>query len=258
VSIRVIITAAGKRGSWQWGDHLGRPKHFVQVPPGGETLMQRTVRIVRGLGITDIVVVAPEVDPPGATYEIEGVSVYRKAVANKAKDVHYKQADRYLPRSLWNTEGRTLFVPGDFYFCRATLEGMIKYDPDTWVFYARIKPTKWPAGNSLAARRTRMVLGFGFPPREHDLVMEGIEGITALQRDPQSPIDRSLGLDIYRFMAGQTPEQIARTGGALGRGIWKNYPPHLWQPPVESADVDFDLPETYGAFMLHYQPDLHD
>jgi hypothetical protein len=220
--------------------------------------MQRTVRIVRELGITDIVLVAPEIDPPGATYEIEGVRLYRKAVADKEKDNYYRQADRYLPRSLWNTEGRTLFLPGDFYFCRATLEGMINYDPDTWVFYARIERTTWPAGNRLATARTRMILGFGFPAHEHDLVIKNIEDITALQRNPNSPIDRSLGLDIYRFMAGQAPEEIARTGGASGKGIWKDHPPHLWQPPAGSADVDFDLPKTYGAFMLHYQPDLHD
>jgi hypothetical protein len=256
-STKLIISAAGSRGRRHWNNHLGRPKHFIQMPPGGETLLRRTVRIARELGVKDILIVASESDPPGWSYETEGATVYRKPMPEKERDVHYRQADRYLPRSLWNTEGRTLFVPGDFYFCHDTLKAMLEYDPDTWVFYARIAGTTWPKDSDLAMERTRMILGFGFPAKEHDLVMKSIEEITAMQRDPMNPIRRSLGLDIYRYMAGQTPEEVARTGGESGTGIWKNYPPHLWQPPAGSADVDFDNPETYGGFMLHYQPDLH-
>jgi hypothetical protein len=227
------------------------------MPPGGETLLRRTVRMAREFGITDVVLVAPEIDPPGISYETEGATIFRKVMPDKEKEVHYRQADRYLPKSLWNTAGRTLFLPGDFYFCRSTLEAMIKYDPDTWVFYARVTNTTWPEGDPRAMERTRMILGFGFPAHEHELVMTSIEELTAMQRDDANPIRRSLGLDIYRYMAGQTPEEVARTGGEAGTGIWKNYPPHLWQPPAHTADVDFDNPETYGGFMLHYQPELH-
>lgn len=255
---RVIISAAGSRGRERWNNHLDRPKHFVQVPPGGESLMHRTVRLVREFGVTDVVLVAPEQDPPGWSYEIEGATIFRKPMPEKEKQVFYRQADRYLPRSLWNTEGRTLFLPGDFYFCQSTLKSMLEYDPGTWVFYARLHTTSWPHEHELGMSRTRMILGFGFPAYEHEFVMKSIEDLTAMQRDEASPIQRSLGLDIYRFMAGQTPEEVARTGGATGKGIWKDYPPHLWQPPITSADVDFDLPETYGGFMLHYQPHLHD
>lgn len=258
IGTRLIVTAAGgSRGQRHWKNHLGRPKHFVQMPPGGETLLHRTVRMARELGVSDIVLVAPENDPPGWSYEVEGATVFRKIMPERQKDVHYRHADRYLPRSLWNTAGRTLFVPGDYYFCRDTFKGMLEYDPGTWVFYARIQTTKWPRGNELAMKRTRMILGFGFPQNEHDLMMQKIEEITAMQRDPDHPIRRSLGLDIYRYMAGQTPEEVARLGRESGDGIWQDYPPHLWQPPEDSADIDFDKPETYGDFMLHYQPKLH-
>lgn len=255
---RLIITAAGARGLRHWKDHLGRPKHFVQMPPGGETLLQRTVRLARKAGLSDIVIVAPETDPPGWCYEVEGAQTFRKIMPKKEKGVHYRQADRYLPRSLWNTQGRTFFVPGDYYFCTSTFSAMIAYDPGTWVFYARINNTKWPAKSELAMSRTRMILGFSFPPAEHDFVMQKIEELTDMQRDPDHAIRRSLGLDLYRYMAGQTPEDVARTGGSYGKGTWEDYPPHLWQPADSSADVDFDNPETYGSFMLHYRPDLHD
>lgn len=255
---RLIITAAGARGRRRWNDHLGRPKHFIQIPPGGETLLHRTTRLARECGVSDIVLTAPEADPPGWSYETAGATLYRKEMPRKDQHVHYRQADRYLPRSLWNTQGRTLFVPGDYYFCHDTLKGMIDYDPATWVFYARIHNTTWPEGGEYAMARTRMILGFGFPANEHELVMKNIEELTAMQRDPAHPIRRSLGLDLYRYMAGQSPEEVAKTGGDSGAGKWQDYPPHLWQPPNSSADVDFDKPETYGGFMLNYRPDLHD
>jgi hypothetical protein len=145
MSTRVIISAAGSRGVLRWNNHLGRPKHLIQIPPGGETLLRRTTRIVRELGVDDVVIAAPVKDPKGHTYETEGARIFRKEMPKREKKVFYKQADRYLPRELWNTEGRTLFLPGDFYFTRKSLEGIIDYDPGTWVFYARVRTTTWPA-----------------------------------------------------------------------------------------------------------------
>jgi MobA-like NTP transferase domain len=254
--LRVIISAAGSARRWR--GHLGRPKHLIQIPPGGETMLRRTVRIVRDFGADDVVITAPMNDPPGLTYETEGARLFRKPnVQPRDRDNHYRQADRFLPRELWNTEGRTLILAGDFFYCRKTLKNIVAYDPGTWVLYGRIHNTKWPPDDPNGMTRTRMVLGFGFPPQEHDLVMDGIEKLTAMQRDPDSPVKRSVGLDLYRYLCGQTPEELGRTGGPSGKGRWENVPPHLWQPPKRSVDMDFDNPETYGGFMLHYKPDLH-
>lgn len=230
------------------------------MPPGGETLLQRTVRMLREFGVKDVLIVGPETEPEGLPeglgYEVDGAEIYRKPSPATEKDIHYRHADRYMPREIWNTEGRTLFLPGDMYFARQTLADMVAYDPDTWVMYLRLKTTKWPRGHSLALRRTRMVLGFGFPAHEHDLIADGIDTLTAMQRDPDNPVDRSLGLDIYRFLLGQSPEQLSRAGSS-DRALWQAVEPHAWQPPIESPDIDFDTPETYGAFMMHYVPDLH-
>lgn len=256
MSTRVIISAAGPRGIQRWNNHLGRPKHLIRIPPGGETLLRRTTRIVRELGIDDVVIVAPAKDPKGHTYETEGARIFRKKLPKRDHKVFYKQADRFLPRELWNTKGRTLFLPGDFYFTRNTLEGIVSYDPGTWVFFARVRTTTWPPDYSEPMARTRMILGFGFPAHEHELVMNSIEELTAMQRDPKNPVERSLGLDLYRHMCGQPVEMLAKTSVKDGAS-WEDVPPHLWQPPVNSADIDFDLPETYRDFMMHYQPELH-
>lgn len=79
MTIRAIITAGGNpRGQRYWKNHLGRPKHLIQMPPGGETLLQRSVRLLRENGVEDVLIVAPEFDPPGLPgglgYEIEGPS----------------------------------------------------------------------------------------------------------------------------------------------------------------------------------------
>jgi hypothetical protein len=97
-----------------------------------------------------------------------------------------------------------------------------------------------------------MIMGLGFPAHEHDLIMQSIEGLTAMQRDPQNPVNRSLGLDLYRYMCGQTAEQIAQTGRESSSGIWEDIPPHLWEPPEDAPDVDFDKAETYEQFMKHF------
>ena len=262
MTIRAIITAGGNpRGQRYWKNHLGRPKHLVQMPPGGETLLQRTVRLLRENGVEDVLIVGPEFDPPGLPgglgYEIEGARIYRKPNPPVERQIHFRHADRYMPREIWNTEGRTLFLPGDMYFARQTLIDMLAYDPDTWVMYMRLKSTRWPRRHKLGLKRTRMVLGFGFPPHEHELIANAIETLTAMQRDPDNPVDRSLGLDIYRFLQGQTPEQLSRAG-STDPALWTAVEPHAWEPPLESPDIDFDTPETYGAFMMHYVPALHD
>jgi hypothetical protein len=259
---RAIITAGGNpRGQRYWKNHLGRPKHLIQLPPGGETLLQRTVRLVRANGIEDVIIVGPESDPEGLpeglSYEVEGARIYRKPNPPLEGQIHHRHADRYMPREIWSTEGRTLFLPGDMYFASQTLAGMLAYDPGTWVMYMRLKRTQWPRGHRLALKRTRMVLGFSFPPQEHELIANGIETLTAMQRDPENPVDRSLGLDIYRFLCGQTPEQLSRAG-SKNRELWRPVSPHAWQPPASSPDIDFDTPVTYGSFMTHYVPALHD
>lgn len=254
--LRVILSAAG--GASRWKNHLGRPKHLIEMPPGsGETMLRRTTRILRELGADEVIITAPAVDPPGVTYETEGATLYRKTdLQPRDRDNHYRQADRFLPRALWNTKGRTLILAGDMYFCRATMEGLVGYDPNTWVLYGRITPTLWPKGHPDAFTRTRMVLGLGFPAHEHDLIMDGIEKLSAMQRDPNSPVKRSVGLDLYRYLCGQTEEQLGRTMKQEG-AIWEDVKPHLWQPPKESPDMDFDKPEGYRDFMMHYQHALH-
>ena len=257
MTTRVIITAGGNpRGQRYWKNYLNRPKHLIQIPPDGETILQRTVTLARQNGIEDVVVVGPEHDPPnlpdGLSYKIEGARLFRKPSPAREGAIFHRQADRFLPRELWNTEGRTLILPGDMYYCSATMEGLIGYDPNTWVLYGRITPTRWPKDHPEAFNRTRMVLGLGFPAHEHDLIMDGIEKLSAMQRDPNSPVKRSVGLDLYRYLCGQTEEQLGRTSKEAG-AIWEDAKPHLWQPPKDSPDMDFDNPEAYHDFMTHYQ-----
>lgn len=255
--LRVILSAAG--GATRWGNHLGRPKHLIEMPPGsGETMLARTTRLLRKYGADEVIITAPAVDPEGCTYETKGATLFRKQdLHNRDRDNHYRQADRFLPRSLWNTQGRTLMLAGDMYFCRKTIKSIIAYDPGTWVLYGRIKPTTWPAGHPDAFVRTRMVLGMGFPAHEHDKMMDAIEKLSAMQRDPDSPVSRSVGLDLYRYLCGQTEEQLGKTMVKEG-AIWENVKPHLWQPRRKSPDMDFDLPSSYRDFMMHYRRDLHD
>lgn len=222
-STRVVITAAGE--ARRWANHMGVPKHLAPVPaPGGgtESLLRRMVRQARDLGVGDVVIVCP---PDDARYETQGARLFPRAINKR-----WRQADRFMTTALWNKTGRTLYLPGDLYASDAAMRRMIAEPLRDWIWYMRLTRDMF-----FGKQRSRAVFGFGFWPEHHDFLLMTIKYLNALETNPESPVRRSLGSDIYRAMAHETPKQLARTKGDKA---FRDHPPHLVRISDESTDID--------------------
>lgn len=221
--LRVVITAAGE--ARRWANHMGVPKHLAPVPApdgGNETLLRRMVRQARELGVGDVVIVCP---PEDTRYETEGARLFPRAINKR-----WRQADRFMTTELWNKEGRTLYLPGDLYASDAAMQRMIHEPLRDWIWYMRLVRDMF-----FGVQRSRAVFGFGFWPEHHDFLLMTIKYLNALETNPESPVRRSLGSDIYRAMAHESPKQLART---KGNKAFRDHPPHLVTIEDETTDIN--------------------
>lgn len=223
--MRAVITAAGH--SSRWNDYKGVRKHLVEVD--GERLLDRLVRQMHKRG-AEVVISARDGDEG---YEVEGA----QTVYKRPDDV--LQVDRFLPDTLWNTEGRTVFLFGDIYFTDALIDRIVNDDRRDWVFITRLRRYLWRGWE-----RNRSVFGLSFYPEHHEYLRESIDELIRLHRG--GVIGRSIGLDLYRLMAGEPLGVIKKVKGN------KNFPIHsdhvLMQNTVDES-TDFDWPEDYDKFM---------
>jgi hypothetical protein len=228
---KVIITAAGE--SRRWKNHLGVPKHLVPVPGprGSETLLARQVRQARELGVEDVVIVCP---PNDDRYITEGASLYPRLI-----DPQWHDADRFMTTELWNKDGRTLYTPGDMYASDDAMRTMVCDETRTWVWYLRLHRFV-----AFGLERSRAIFGFGFWPEHHDFFLMTVKYVTALQNDKESLVKRSLGIDLYRAMAGEPPEEF---GHRKGQRFFREYPPH--SVLINDITTDLDRPQHHEILL---------
>ena len=109
----VIITAAGENA--RWSNHLNTPKHLVPIDPSGQTLIGRTVEMLKSADVRNIFV----------------VTQHDKIIESVAKDVGIIRlanskslADSILSsRKMW-TEKTTILL-GDVFFSRQCLNTIL-------------------------------------------------------------------------------------------------------------------------------------
>lgn len=221
---------------------MGGPKHFAPVPgPGGatETLLRRQVRQLRELGVGDVVIVSP---PGDSRYETEGARLHPRPINDD-----WRQADRFMSTELWNMDGRTLYIPGDLYASDEAMKTMVNEPNRTWVWYLRLRRYDWHGW-----LRSRAIFGFGFWPEHHSFFLMSVKYVNALERDKKSPVRRSLGIDLYRAMAGERPEEFAHT---KGNKHFREYPPHSVLIEDMTTDIDdVDQYERLRVFIQRLQP----
>lgn len=125
---RAIIIAAGE--GTRWGNHLGVPKHFIEVD--GEPILARTVRLLNEHGVTDVNVVGPDDE----RYRIDGATLY---VPELQQDCNQNcGADKFLSsKDLWLNEGRTIVLYGDCYFTDQAVNTITGYAHRDWLLFAR-------------------------------------------------------------------------------------------------------------------------
>lgn len=240
---RVIIQAAGTQR--RWNNYQGVPKHLVPVPrpdiPGDEEpLLRRTVRLVRQLGIRDIVVMGP---PDDERYELAGTELFRKVVTEDDFEL-----DQLLPEILWNDEGRTLFLSGDMYYTTRAMQQIVAYDPGCWCYYLRYRQWEWRGW-----LRPKAILGFSLPLGAQDYVQD--ELLHYGTRQAEGTLPRTGGYDLYRLFAGESMSTVANNPRDSGSYQFRGYPPHTWVPEPDDASQDFDWPKDYNRFLQRFSPE---
>lgn len=207
---RYIIVAAGD--GTRWSNYLGIPKHLI--PIGGEPLIHRTVRQLKEIGVTDIVIVAPDDD----RYNVQGAIVYKPS-----QNGAFYDAGKFLSyREVWGSDTKFLF--GDVYFTDDAIKAIVQYSGE-WTVFAR--PT--------ASNKTGCNYGEIFAmyiPFNHKAAFEAsLLHIVKLRHEGK--ISRNGGWEVYRDMIGLPDDMLHR---------------HLYGDNmviIDDMTEDFDYPTDY-------------
>lgn len=212
---RTLLLCAGD--ATRWGDHLGRPKHLVEVE--GEILLARSVRQFSDLGPVEVVAKPETLDayrfPPAETIAAE-------------LDPLNGGADRFASsRHRWR-DGETLVLAfGDVWYSAATIATIAELAAgDHWAWVARFD----------ASRLTQCPNGEGFafvvPWTSRGVFVAGLESLIDDKR--RGRIDRAIGWDLYRRLEGFPLDQHW-DGERLAR--------------VDDWTDDFDFPADYDRWL---------
>jgi hypothetical protein len=201
----------------RWGDYLGVPKHLIRI--GGETLLHRTVRLLRSNGFRDIIVSSRNDD-----YEVPGT--VRWAPTNNIVEI-----DKiYSTKPIWNTSGKTIFLWGDCFFTKTAMRSISEraFATDETLFFGREGPSK------VTGKRWGEL--FAICAVEHDKFERDCAQIRAGIED--GSITRGGGWELYRVFVGRKPNDE--------HYVTSNF--------VEINDLtdDFDYPDDYDKFIQRW------
>ncbi|MCH2183062.1 MAG: NTP transferase domain-containing protein [Mariniblastus sp.] len=117
---RVLILCAGNAA--RWGDYLGVPKQLI--PFNGESLLERTERLLRGRGYQDISVISHD-----ERLQVGSCSLFRP------ERFQYTSETFLSTRSLWG--GMTLVLLGDVFYTRNAIDKIVSFKEGVHVFGRR-------------------------------------------------------------------------------------------------------------------------
>lgn len=216
--IRAIIICAGE--ATRWKNHLGVPKHLITID--GQTLLERTISLLRVRGVTDIHVVSKD-DP---RYKIKGSKQYI-AKLNYEENV---DADKFLSsKELWSRKSRTIVFYGDCYFTKEAMDTIIGYTKREWTLFCR------PDASQITGTKWGECFAQSFYPEDIEKHEAMLHYTAELYKS--GVITRCGGWEHYRAMTGRTGEKVRRP-----HTMTTNY--------VEINDWtdDFDYPEDYDVW----------
>lgn len=139
--MKVIILAAGEQSRWGASPHphlpalTDAPKHLALV--AGEATLERTVRLLRELGVDRITIAVKDSQDP--RYKFAGAS--RKRVSVPAEFEGYDVGKLAQVNSAWSEKDeRVLILMGDVWWEQETLAHMVREDHPMPVAYGRYFP----------------------------------------------------------------------------------------------------------------------
>lgn len=204
-----VVMAAGE-GS-RWGNHLGVPKHLI--PIGGETLIQRTVRLLRQ-HVSEVWVVARGGEQlyrchEGHTYTVDPLD---------------SDMDKfYSSRRLW--QGRHAVIAyGDVYFTEQAIETCCA-PTESWRLYCR------PYASNITGSPWGECFAYSVPVEDQEWFTDRIEWLAGMHT--LGAVGRVGGWELYRALLHQDPTVH-----------------HMKDHYVEIDDEtdDFDYPSDYDMF----------
>lgn len=214
-----IIICAGEAS--RWNNHLNTKKHLIEIE--GERLLDRTIRLLKERGITEIYTVVKEITPE---YHVEGAAQYK---ANLQPE-KYVDADKFLSsEELWNKDGRTLVFYGDCYFTDEAMDTIVGFTSKEWTLFCRPNPSR------ITGTRWGECFAQSFYPDDHARHRAALLRIARLFKE--GVITRCGGWEHYRAMVGRSDDKIRR--------------PHVMSTNYVEIDDwtdDFDYPEDYETW----------
>lgn len=227
---RAIIVCAGE--GTRWKDYLGVPKHLIEVSSGtlGETIIARTVRLLKMMGVSDIHIVSKDDD----RYKIEGAKQY-VASLNPEENA---DADKFLSsRSLWNDNGRTIVFYGDVFFTAEAMNSIVNTKETRWTLFCR------PHASLITGHKWGECFAISFYPDSHNEMDKQLHRIASLWKSRK--ISRCGGWELYRAMTGRADDKIGH--------------PHVMTTNyvvIDDFTEDFDTNEDYDLWIANYQKKL--
>lgn len=215
---RVIVICAGE--GERWGDHLGVPKHLIEID--GERLIDRTVRLAREHGASEVLIAAKRGDK---RYDVPGA---RRVMARLNPDMG--DADKFLSsRHLWDPQGRTVVVYGDVYFTPEAMRAILTDDHEDWRLYARFGPSK------ITGATAGECFAVSAYPQHHEEWTAALHRVAALWREGK--LKRCGGWETYRAMHNLPADRLGKHR-KLERRMW-----------INDWTEDFDKPDDYDKWI---------
>ena len=209
-----VLVACGGNGE-RWGKYLGVPKPLIRLE--GETLVHRTVRLVR------------ELVPPVALVLVVGTDSRLNAIGAKLAAPVYSDPPCGLDKlcgHLWSGTGRTVLLWGDTYYTEAALRTILSPQETEARFFGRNVPSEY------SGKDGPELYALAMSPTGAALVRRGMNECRYLSARGEAG-DRLCLWDVYAAVGGH---------GAL------LYCSNRYFTLVHDWTEDFDSPSCYDAW----------
>lgn len=223
--MRVVIIADGSGA--RWGNHLGIPKHLVEVD--GEPIIYRAQRLFAAAGCEVLVVAS---DPRYATE-------HGRLVDANHDYARWLDGDKFASSAHhWHPKDRTIVVYGDVYFTEAAVQTITTHEGRDWTLFGRFGPS------IITGSKHAEIFAISLHPAHHAEMLAALEHVSDLAR--RQVIDRCGGWELYRAMNGLRESECRHRSPQpmLARHV-----------VIDDWTEDFDRPHDYHAFMARRAPD---
>jgi hypothetical protein len=210
--MRAIIMAGGADTKWTERGGEGR-RHFQLV--NGERVIDRIVRQLRDLGVTDIGIICPDIEG----YDLPGT--YR--IAPTYDEWGHEALNG---REHWSDTERTIQVYGDMIFAEKAMDLLVGHSARQWMMFGRF-------GNGVIKGGGGELFATSFWPEQRDAWEAALR--MAFDLKARGIIKRAGSWEGYRIMAGARGRRVM---------LHRHYPA-LFVNIRDGLTDDFDTPGQF-------------